>query len=160
MSRQQHKIELFVFPDGTSVELLVFDHARRRSAASPTPPGPSALAPRPQAPPGPCCVPPPPSREDAGAQSCPVCGSDFVYPLSWDRTSKTTWKLELRCPECETRREVTLGRASVEQFNRALYAGAQAIAREADQMTRRNFKDEVGRIVAALERDLILPMDF
>ena len=35
-----------------------------------------------------------------------------------------------------------LGRASVEEFNRELYHGAQAIAREADRMTRRNFEDE------------------
>ncbi len=69
-------------------------------------------------------------------------------------------ELQLRCPECETRREVTLGRASVEQFNRELYHGAQAIAREAARMMRRNFEEEVERIVAALERDLIQPMDF
>ena len=55
---------------------------------------------------------------------------------------------------------MTLGRASVEQFNRELYQGAQAIARAADPMTRRNFEEEAERIVAALERDLILPMDF
>jgi hypothetical protein len=55
---------------------------------------------------------------------------------------------------------VTLGRASVEHLNRELYRGAQALAREADRVTRRNFEDEVDRIVAALERDLILPMDF
>ena len=53
-----------------------------------------------------------------------------------------------------------LGRAAVEQFNRELYHGAQAIAREADHLMRRNFEDEVERIVVALERDLILPMDF
>ena len=35
-----------------------------------------------------------------------------------------------------------------------------AIARAADLMTRRNFEEEVERIVVALERDLILPMDF
>ena len=48
----------------------------------------------------------------------------------------------------------------MEQLNRELYFGAQALAREADQMVRRNFEDEVDRIVTALERDLILPMDF
>ena len=34
------------------------------------------------------------------------------------------------------------------------------MAREAARMTQRNFEDEVERIVAALERDLIQPMDF
>ena len=67
---------------------------------------------------------------------------------------------DLRCPECETRREVVLGRAAVEQLNRELYHGAKAIAREAERLSRRNFEDEAERIVTALERDLIQPMDF
>ena len=94
------------------------------------------------------------------ARHCPVCRSTLVYPLDWGRSGPASWTLILRCPECETRREVTLGRASVEEFDRELYRGAQAIAREADLMTRRNFEEEAERIVAALEHDLIQPMDF
>lgn len=151
-TQQNYRIELFVFPDGQSVELMVFNRTRERRAASK-----AAATPRPAAPA--CCAPPPP-QEDLEAHTCPVCGSELVYPEDWDRSGQASWTLHLRCPECETRREVTLGRASIEQFNRELYFGAQALAREADQMTRRNFEDEVQRIVAALERDLIQPMDF
>ena len=156
MSDDKYRIELFIFPDGESVELMVFDKARRSSVSAPavTAPAPAQL------PPSPCCVPPPPPLEDLEAHKCPVCGSELVYPVDWDRSSQISWTLHLRCPECELRREVTLGRASVEQFNRELYFGAQALAKSADQMTRRNFEDEVDRIVAALERDLIQPMDF
>ena len=103
---------------------------------------------------------PAPPHEDPEAHTCPVCGSRLVYPVDWERSGDAAWTLQLRCPECETRREVTLGRASVEHFNRELYHGAQAMAREAERMTRRNFEDEVERIVVALERDLIQPMDF
>ena len=92
--------------------------------------------------------------------TCPVCGSRLVYPVDWERSGDAAWTLQLRCPECETRREVTLGRASVEHFNRELYQGAQAMAREAERLSRRNFEEEVERIVVALERDLIQPMDF
>jgi hypothetical protein len=154
VSAGKYRIELFVFPDGTSVELMVFDATprRRRTAAVPRT-APAATAPPP------CCAPPPP-KEDLGAHRCPVCGGTFVYPVDWDRSGPSSWTLHLRCPECETRREVTLDRASVESLNRELYFGAQALARDADQMARRNFADEVERIVAALERDLILPMDF
>jgi hypothetical protein len=151
-----YRIELFIFPDGQSVELMVFDQSRRGRGARPV----TATAPARPTPPS-CCAPPPPvPEEDLEAHACPVCGSELVYPVDWDRSGRASWTLHLRCPECETRREVTLGRASVEQFNRELYFGAQALAREADQMTRRNFADEVDRIVAALQRDLILPMDF
>jgi hypothetical protein len=154
---ENFKIELFIFPDGTSVELMVFDRVRAHRAAGPT----TATAKPTRPAPPPCCAPPPATPgEDPEAHVCPVCGSDLVYPIDWDRSGPASWVLILRCPECETRREVRLGRASVEQFNRELYFGAQALAREADQMMRRNFEDEVQRIVTALERDLILPMDF
>jgi len=159
VSHQDYKIELFVFPDGTQVEMIVFDPAsggRGAAAAGSKPKAPARTKPAP----APCCVPAPPSHEETHPHSCPVCRSTLVYPIDWDRSGPATWTLILRCPECETRREVRLGRASVEEFNRELYQGAQAIARAADLMTRRNFEEEVERIVVALERDLILPMDF
>ena len=143
MRNADHKIEVFIFPDGTQVEMIVFDSGAQTAAAPP-----------------PCRVPAPPPREDPDAHHCPVCRSALVYPVDWDRSGPASWTMILRCPECETRREVTLGRASVEELNRELYQGAQAIAREADLLTRRNFEDEAERMVAALERDLILPMDF
>ncbi len=161
MRTDDYRVELFIFPDGTSVELMVFDRARRaRAAAQSGAAGrPASAAPAKPAPPS-CSAPPPPPPEDPEAHRCPVCGSTLVYPVDWDRSSPASWTLCLRCPECETRREVMLGRASVERFNRELYFGAQALARAADQMARRNFEDEVDRMVVALEHDFILPMDF
>ena len=161
MSDAEYKIELFIFPDGTRVEMIVFDAATRARRAAPAAPASAArVAPAPtRAAPAPCRVPPPP-QADPDAHHCPLCHSTLVYPLDWDRSGPASWTMTLRCPECETRREVTLGRASVEELNRELYQGARAIAREADLLTRRNFEDEVERMVAALERDLILPMDF
>lgn len=161
MRDESYKIELFVFPDGTSVEMIVFERAeRRRRTATPAAPAVQAqnAAPRRAPAPAPCCAPPPP--EDPEAHICPVCGSKLVYPVDWERSGDAAWTLQLRCPECETRREVTLGRASVEHFNRELYQGAQAMAREAERLSRRNFEDEAERIVAALQGDLIQPMDF
>jgi hypothetical protein len=161
VSHEDYKIELFVFPDGTQVEMIVFDPATRARGAAPAPAANARTAPtRTRPAPAPCCVPAPPPAGGPDAHHCPICGSPLVYPVDWDRTGPASWTLILRCPECETRREVTLGRASVEDFNRELYQGAQAIARAADLMTRRNFEEEVERIVVALERDLILPMDF
>jgi hypothetical protein len=161
VSHEDYKIELFVFPDGTQVEMIVFDPAARKRGAAVAPAGSARTAPARTMPtPAPCCVPAPPPPESPDAHRCPVCDSDLVYPIDWDRSGPASWTLILRCPECETRREVTLGRASVEEFNRELYQGAQEIARAADLMTRRNFEEEAERIVVALEHDLILPMDF
>lgn len=161
------KTELFIFPDGTAVEIIVFDrqgvpaasHAgacRASASASPT-------------------AEPPVTARSAGADStvalgplhleqdahvCPVCGSPLVYPVDWARENDVSWSLALRCPECETRRHVLLDRTGVEQFNRELYLGAQAVAREADRQCRSNFEEESAKLVEALRKDLILPMDF
>ena len=163
MRDESYKIELFVFPDGTSVEMIVFDaDGRRRGAAAPAapaPPGTQTPA-RSRRRPAPCCVPAAAARGPRRARPAPSAAAALVYPVDWERSGDAAWTLQLRCPECETRREVTLGRASVEQLNRELYHGAQAMAREAERLSRRNFEDEVERIVAALERDLIQPMDF
>jgi hypothetical protein len=151
VSHEDYKIELFVFPDGTRIEMIVFGPASGRR------PAPSASARTRKAPaqtksaPGPCSVPAPPPPEDSDAHRCPECRSPLVYPIDWDRSGPASWTLILRCPECETRREVLLGRASVEEFNRELYHGAQEIARAADLMTRSNFEEEVERIVVALD---------
>jgi hypothetical protein len=165
-SDDEYRIELFVFPDGTAMEMIVFDRegapshtqaaerhdcggrcvdhrgARREpSVAQQAPPaaGPEA---------------------DGDVHLCPLCRSALVYPLDWRRNDEATWNLTLRCPNCETQRDVTLGRQGVEEFNRELYHGAQALAREAEIVTRRNFEEEAQKIVVALDRDLIQPMDF
>jgi hypothetical protein len=156
------KIELFIFPDGTEVEMVVFDREAAPSrckpegawSGHPAPPTThSANLPAP---------PPPPAGPDAGddARQCPVCACDLVYPIDWVRNSEASWNITLRCPNCETQRSVTLGRQGVERFNREQYHAAQALTREVETMSRRNFEDEASRIVEALANDHILPMDF
>jgi DNA-directed RNA polymerase subunit RPC12/RpoP len=161
---EDSRIELFIFPDGTSVEMIVFGH--EAVAPRPLPRAPHAAeAPlrRPQAP---RAAPPRPGRapmethEEREAHVCPLCGSRLVYPLNWERDGDATWNLTLRCPECETRRDISLSRRGVEALNRELYRGVQELAREADTISRRNFEEEAQKLVKALERDLILPMDF
>ena len=159
--------ELFVFPDGTAVEIIVFDRqgvtaASRagscRASASAPPQNEAPKAGR--SPSRELTLVPPLAEPERDAHVCPVCGSPLVYPIDWTRQNEAAWSLTLRCPECETRRRVLLDRSGVEQFNRELYLGAQAVAREADRMCRSNFEEESARLVEALERDLILPMDF
>jgi hypothetical protein len=160
-----YKVELFIFPDGTEVEMVVFDRAAAPSRLHPEVvcSGESAPAKREAryARSTPAFSPPPPGP-DAGDDPhlCPLCGCTLVYPVDWLRNSEATWNITLRCPNCETQRGVTLGREGVEEFNRELYHGAQALAREAESTTRRNFEEEASRIVEALTRGLILPMDF
>jgi hypothetical protein len=163
---EDYRMELFIFPDGTAVEILVFtaECAPQRSASRPTRErdvGPAERDMQPDVKPTATQAPPPRGQEPRGAaHECPLCGSDLVHPVEWERNREASWNLVLRCPNCETERSVVLGREGVEAFNREIYLGAQTLAREADSMTRRNFTEESAKLVAALARDLILPMDF
>jgi hypothetical protein len=164
---EDYRRELFIFPDGTAVEMIVFAQTCSASPDSSQPPhdcgspGPAEREAQPGAKPTATQARPPAGHEpDGAAHECPVCGSDLVYPLDWERNSQAGWNLVLRCPNCETQRNVVLGREGVEAFNREIYLGAQALARECDAMTRRNFSEESAKLVEALARDLILPMDF
>jgi len=165
------KIELFIFPDGTAVEMMVFDKPERGAAPS----APSASS---------SSLPSAARRHGAQAPSaasrcvvdhapgiaqvvsgrevhvCPVCRGDLVHPVGWRRTGESTWNLRLRCPECETERSVIMGRPEVEQLNRELYHGTQELAREAQRVSRQNFEEEARRFVAALRRGDIQPIDF
>lgn len=165
------RIELFIFPDGTAVEMMVFDRQGPGSghpAPSASAPeragqrGASAPAPAPSAP-SLCtaqCGPDAPETTTVDAHVCPLCHGDLVHPVEWERVGDAVWRLRLRCPECETERCVEMGRPQVEQLNRELYHGSQELAREAERVSRQNFEDEARRFVAALQRGDIEPIDF
>jgi hypothetical protein len=175
----EYRVELFVFPDGLSVELMVFDEPADRASRGSSTHGRAGRAPEPQAPPA--LSPTDASQPFAGgaaahtrnaqdttpcvargveARRCPVCGGELVYPLDWRRTSKTSWTLRLRCPDCETMRDVLMERPDVEELNRHLYRAHQAVAEESRNLARRNFEEEAERFVAALASGLIQPIDF
>jgi hypothetical protein len=96
-------------------------------------------------------------------QHCPLCRSDLVYPTDWRHVGAATWRLELRCPECDTVRTVRLDREQTHAFNVLLYTSSEQLARAAEGLTREcaAIDEEDGRaFAAALCGDLILPMDF
>lgn len=164
-SDDEYRIELFIFPDGTAMEMIVFDRedtpAHTRAAEHHDSEGGCGDRRDARREPTVTQAPPAAAPEAEGEiHVCPLCGCALVYPVDWRRNDEATWNLILRCPNCETQRDVTLGREGVEEFNRELYHGAQALAREAEMMTRRNFEEEAQKIAVALDRDLIQPMDF
>jgi hypothetical protein len=160
MRRQDDRLELFIFPDGTAVEIIVFAAARGRRGVTEGRPlrgaAPSAATP------GREPEPPKPDgqRVTSAPSMCPACGSELVYPVDWQRNCDGDWNLRLRCPNCEAQRRIVLGREGVEDLNRTLYRLTCALAREADTVSRRNFEEEAAKLVEALTLDLILPMDF
>lgn len=153
MGEEPPRRERFIFPDGTAFEIMVFASSPRDSAVvhravderpvrdDPAPPAEGALL-------------------AAAPSACGRCASELLYPEDWERNHDGDWNLFMRCPNCETRSRIVLGREAVEELNRTLYRHAQALAREADRLSRNNFEEEAGKLVRALAQDLILPMDF
>jgi hypothetical protein len=154
------RTELFVFPDGSAVEVLVFDCPsadvyaaggllRASTVPDPTPEAESTAP-----------ASPAPPLAGVDAHVCKVCGSRLAFPVEWQRRSKSTWEVIIRCPECETLREVTMTREHVEELNKTVHVGFKRLAEDGEDMCRRHFVEESAKLLEALRRDLILPMDF
>lgn len=158
-----YRVELFIFPDGMAIEMIVFDQdqdgAQPQLAAAEA----ADVATMERTEETESAEPEPQASAACGETDvsvCPVCHSHLVYPTDWQRTGSATWELALRCPNCETQRAITLDREGVERFNKVLYEGSEALARQAEQLTRLHFEEEAERFVRALDEDFILPMDF
>jgi hypothetical protein len=91
---------------------------------------------------------------------CFNCGGELVYPLDWCEEGVRHWRIVLRCPECESRREGVFEQAAVELLDDELDRAAGALLGDLRRMTHANMSEEVDFFVRALDADLITPADF
>jgi hypothetical protein len=102
--------------------------------------------------------------EDLGAPEqlhvCFHCAGELVYPLDWSEEGTRHWRVVLRCPECESRREGVFAQAAVERLDDELDRGSSALLSDLRRMTHANMSEEIEFFVRALEADLITPGDF
>jgi hypothetical protein len=91
---------------------------------------------------------------------CFHCSGELVYPLDWSEEGPRHWRIVLRCPECESRREGVFDQTSVERLDDELDRGSSALLGDLRRMTHANMSEEVEFFVRALEADLITPTDF
>ncbi len=91
---------------------------------------------------------------------CFNCGGELVYPLDWCEEGVRHWRIVLRCPECESRREGVFEQAVVELLDDELDRAAGALLGDLRRMTHANMSEEVDFFVRALDADLITPSDF
>ncbi len=91
---------------------------------------------------------------------CSNCASELVYPVAWEEAKASSWRVALRCPDCEQVREGTFAQDAVDAFDEQLDAGIDALATDLRRLTRANMADELQRFAAALQVDAILPEDF
>jgi hypothetical protein len=107
----------------------------------------------------------PPQRSDgacapAQLHVCFHCAGELVYPLDWSEEGPRHWRIVLRCPECESRREGVFDQSAVERLDDELDRGSSALLGDLRRMTHANMSEEIEFFVRALDADLILPSDF
>jgi hypothetical protein len=91
---------------------------------------------------------------------CFHCAGELVYPLDWSEEGPRHWRVVLRCPECESRREGVFEQAAVERLDDELDRGSSALLGDLRRMTHANMSEEIEFFVRALDADLITPGDF
>lgn len=91
---------------------------------------------------------------------CFHCSGELVYPLDWSEEGPRHWRIVLRCPECESRREGVFEQAVVEKLDDELDRGSSALLGDLRRMTHANMSEEIEFFVRALDADLIMPSDF
>ncbi len=91
---------------------------------------------------------------------CFHCSGELVYPLDWAEEGPRHWRVILRCPDCESRREGVFEQGVVERLDDELDRGAAALLADLRRMTHANMSEEVEFFVRALDADLITPSDF
>jgi hypothetical protein len=91
---------------------------------------------------------------------CFHCAGELVYPLDWSEEGPRHWRIVLRCPECESRREGVFDQTTVERLDDELDRGSSALLGDLRRMTHANMSEEIEFFARALDADLILPSDF
>jgi len=97
---------------------------------------------------------------DSGLHQCPLCHGDYVVPVWWDALDDDRWQMLLRCPQCETFRDVVASNEVANEYEVALAKGMETIAASLYRSDRERMAGEVDVFIAALERDLIDAADF
>ena len=101
-----------------------------------------------------------PVDAERGLHVCECCASDLVQPQWWEETPERAWRVELRCPDCEHRREGVFPQSVVDVFDERLNEGSDALASSYRRLMRDNLVEEMERFAGALRAGAILPEDF
>ena len=140
-SEDQDKVRRLRLPSGKQIEVVVFGASGRRTAAADAP----------------CETPAAPARR---LHVCRACSSSLVHPIDWEEIAADSWRLELRCPNCEWIGGAIYDRLVVEQLDEELERGMETIVRDLRHLTHANMEEQVERFIHALQDDLIVPFDF
>jgi hypothetical protein len=87
------------------------------------------------------------------------CGSDLVYPLTWEQHDRENWHVVCRCPNCEHVSEGIYTQDECDHFDDHLEDGTLELTREFKRAVFANMTEEIKTFAKALASDAILPED-
>jgi hypothetical protein len=155
--RTHHHVQL---PGGRQIEVVYLDSGREhRDGPSGSPQAPRAGGDAPLAP-APWTGDSPTTTPGEALHVCPRCAGGLVHPLDWAEESAGRWRILMRCPDCDLRREGLFGQVLVERLDEELDRATAALLGDLKQLTRANMTDEIELFSHALQLDLIGPSDF
>jgi hypothetical protein len=137
MSQPTHNsgnVRRVVLPSGRAIEVIYFDGRPTKSEHA--------------------------ARRRRDLHVCPECDKALVHPVEWEEASGTTWRVRLRCPNCEWQTVGIFDQATMDRFDALLDEGTEALVRDLKRLTQANMEEEAERFQAALASDAIWPMDF
>ena len=137
-SEDQDKVRRLRLPSGKQIEVVVFGATGRRAAAG--------------------CEDD--RRPLASTAHLPRLRLELVHPIDWEEVAADTWRLELRCPNCEWIGGAVYDRGIVELLDEELERGMETIVRDLRHLTHANMEEQIERFIHALQDDLIVPFDF
>ena len=91
---------------------------------------------------------------------CPQCGTDFVNPIHCAAHGPGHLWIQLRCGGCEAFSEVIVPNGVADELGADLERGMALIGAELDRLDHEQMVHEVEVFAAALQHDLIEPVDF
>lgn len=160
-----HRVRL---PDGREIEVVYLDRAGDRQTTGADQRSARADGQTQGADPHPSRDGMPSARSGLAPESEPTlelhvcfhCGGGLVHPLDWADEGGGSWRILLRCPECEATREGVFDREEVDGFEDELDRAIASLLSDLRRMTHTNMSEEIEFFVRALQADVIVPSDF
>jgi hypothetical protein len=135
-----HYVKRVTLPSGKTIDVVYFESARVEAEQ----PG---LEPR-------------TTRSSRDLHICPECEAELVYPIHWEEAGPESWRVELRCPNCEWNSVGVFSQDLVDEFDERLDEGTEQLVSDLKQLMHANMSEEIDRFVTALDAEALLPEDF
>jgi len=100
-------------------------------------------------------------KKSQDLQVCPVCKSSLVYLVEKKQINDIEWKISLLCPNCFLLQEpIMVHRETARKLSKNARVGRENLAKVLAQMEKMNMEEEAEKMISALNKDHILPIDF